>query len=89
MEAETLTISLPRNLSNALAERARRSGRDAAEYVEDLIERDICNPSLDEMLAPFRQEFGDSGMTDDELDELVEEIRDDIYREKLAASERH
>jgi len=86
MEAETLTISLPPNVSSALAERARRSGRDATEYVEDLVERDVCRPSLDELLAPVREDFARSGMTEDELDELVDEIREEIHQEKLAAN---
>jgi len=88
MEAETLTISLPANVSSALAERARRTGRDAAEYVEDLVERDVCRPSLDEILAPVRAEFAASGMTEDELDELIEAERQAIWDEKHAGRNR-
>ncbi len=39
---------------------------------------------LDEILAPFRCEVEESGITDDELDALVEEARKEIYQEKLA-----
>lgn len=84
MEGDTLTISLPRNISTALVERARRSGRDAAEYVENLVARDVARPSLEELLAPFHQQVEESEITEDEFDELVEGIREDIWQEQLA-----
>ena len=37
-----------------------------------------------EFAAPVRKAFHDSGMTDAELAELVEEAREEIWREKLA-----
>jgi plasmid stability protein len=40
--------------------------------------------TLDEILAPVREEFERSGMTDEELGSLVEEIREEIWQEKQA-----
>ena len=65
-----------------LAERAARAGQDVASYLHHLIDRDIDLESLDAILAPMRRNFEESGMTDDDLAALVEEVREDIWREK-------
>ncbi|HEV3386723.1 MAG TPA: hypothetical protein VG097_18045 [Gemmata sp.] len=45
---------------------------------------DIIMPekTLDEILAPFRQSFAESGMTEEELDVLIEEARKEVWEEK-------
>lgn len=83
METMTLTINLPKDVGAALADKAKKSGRGATEFVEDLVTKEVTKPSLDEILAPFRREVEKSGITDDEFDEFVEEIREEIYQEKL------
>ena len=58
-------------------------GKDVSEYVEGLIEKEIDKPkTLDEILAPFRREVKTSGITDDELDDLIENERQAIWEEK-------
>jgi hypothetical protein len=79
----TITIRLTDDEQRQLAERAARNGRDVAEYVHLLIERDIRGPSAaDQALAPFRRQVEESGMTDDELGEFFAEVRDEVWREK-------
>lgn len=39
-------------------------------------------PSLEEILAPIRQDFAESGMSEDELEGLIEDARNAVYREK-------
>jgi hypothetical protein len=41
-------------------------------------------PSVDELLAPFRQQVEESSITDDELDRLGEELRKEVRQEKQA-----
>jgi hypothetical protein len=65
-----------------LSEKARRAGSDPASYVKSLIARDLGKSSLNEILAPFRQEVTASGITDDELTSLFEEAREDVWREQ-------
>jgi hypothetical protein len=66
-----------------LAERAASNGRDLDAYIHLLIERDIQRPAeLEEALAPFRRQIEESGMTDDELGDFFEEIRDEVWQEK-------
>ena len=78
----TLTINLPKDVGTALEKRAQTSGRDSAEYVEDLVTKEVNTPSLDEILAPFRREVEESGMTDDELDTLFTEARKEVFKAK-------
>jgi hypothetical protein len=78
----TITIVLRPEQERRLAERAARAGQDVASYVRHLIDRDIDAESLDAILAPVRRNFEESGMTDDDLAALVEEVREDIWREK-------
>lgn len=40
--------------------------------------------ALDEILAPVRQEFAESGMTENELDEFMNSVRNSVYQEKTA-----
>jgi hypothetical protein len=66
-----------------LSERAARNGRDVVAYVHLLIERDIQVPAaVDQALAPFRRQVEASGMTDDELGDFFEEVRDEVWQEK-------
>ncbi len=37
--------------------------------------------TTDERLAPFRQQVEDSGITDEELDKLFEELREEAWQE--------
>jgi hypothetical protein len=79
----TFTIRLSDDEQRQLAERAARNGRDLVDYVHLLIERDIqASVALDQALAPFRRQVEESGMTDDELAEFFEEVREDAWQEK-------
>jgi hypothetical protein len=81
----TITISLSPEQEKRLAERAARAGQEISAYVHQLIDRDIRAESLDALLAPVRRDFEQSGMTDDDLAALVEEVREDIWREKQSS----
>lgn len=83
METMTLKIQVPKNIGVILEEKAKNNGKEIAEYVEGLIEKDIDRPkTLDEILAPIRKNFAESGMTEEGLDELIESERQAIWEEK-------
>ena len=72
----TITIRLSDEEQWMLAEPGTRNGRDLADFIHLLIERDIKGPvAMDEVLGPFRQQMEESGMTDDELGAFFEEVR--------------
>lgn len=72
MDTTTLTINLPRDVGTALETKAKLSRRDTAEYVEYLVTKEVNRPSLDEILAPIREGFKKSGMTEMELENLID-----------------
>jgi len=90
-----ITVDLAPEEEKKLGERARASGQNLAEFVRDLIRKEIHgNPpqsaagTFDQILAPVREGFDRSSMTEQELDDLVEEAREDVYREKHGKSSR-
>lgn len=76
------TISIPAELEQKIARRAASRGLPMEEYVREVLRRDAEAPSLDEILAPVREQFAASGMTEEELDALVEKERQAIWDEK-------
>ena len=80
-----ITISIPAEMQEKLQRRAIESGQDVEAYVERLIEKALSGPpSIDELLAPVRKQFAESGMTEEELDALIEEAREEVWQEKQA-----
>jgi hypothetical protein len=77
----TITINLSPDQQRRLTAKAAQAGRELSAYVQQLIDRDIDVESLDAILAPVRRNFEQSSMTDEELTTLVEEVREDIWRE--------
>ncbi len=77
-----VTISIPAELAPKLLLAASQKGQDIVAYILQLVVRDITAPSLDEILAPVREQFAASGLTEDELDAIFEEERQAIWEEK-------
>lgn len=77
-----LVIQLSADEEASLEQRAATRGQEPSEYARTVLLRDLERQTLDEILAPFRKEVEESGMTDDELDALFEEAREEVWREK-------
>ena len=81
----TLTIQVPQKVGIVLEEKAKNQGKDVSSYIENLIEKDLNErKTLDEILAPIRRNFAESGMTEDDLDALIESERQAMWEEKNA-----
>ncbi len=79
----TITIMLPPETERKLVERAERIGQNVETLARQLIERGItADATLDEILAPFRRQVSESGMSDDDLTALFEEARTEAHRER-------
>jgi len=74
-------LEISEDLERKLVDRARSNGQDASQYVHGLLERDLTAPTLDEVLQPLRDQVEKSGMSEEELDALVEQARDARFRE--------
>ncbi|MBK8269181.1 MAG: hypothetical protein IPK83_13090 [Planctomycetes bacterium] len=68
----TLQITLNSEAEERLRRRAQANGEDVAVCAAQLIQEALREPSLDEVLAPVRKAFEESGMTEDELSDLLE-----------------
>lgn len=84
MHTETIEVAgLPETVIKALDERAKEIGTTAPEYVRCLIEEDLSAPlSVRLLYAPIRKQIKESGVSDVELDTLLQEAREEAYQER-------
>lgn len=78
-------ITLTPELEKVIEKRAKAKGTTTeAVALEGLHAQFLApaKPSLDEILAPVRREFEASGMTESELDALIEEAREEVWQEQ-------
>ena len=69
MGTTTLTINLPRDVSVALENKAKVSGKGVAEYVEDLVVRQVKRPTLRELFSDIRENIN---VSDEDLEEEID-----------------
>ncbi|MEW6130671.1 MAG: hypothetical protein AB1757_26810 [Acidobacteriota bacterium] len=81
-----ITITIEPEVQAKLQQRAQSLGQDIKEFVESVVKQEALKPvkSVDEILAPVRQEFAESGMTEDELDDFLNDVREKAWQEKPA-----
>lgn len=84
-----LTITVTEEAKSALEQRAREHGcSDVNKYVERLIATDLlAAKSFDEILAPIRRTFQESGMSEDDIAALFEEAREEAYHDRTASKQ--
>ena len=88
-ETERLEITgLPVGTRRALEELARENDQTAEDYARMVLEAKIlAQKPFREILAPVREGFEETGITDDELAALVEKAREDFHRERPTEDE--
>ena len=75
-------IQLPTETIQALSVIAKEKGKTAEEYVRDMVDTEIlASKPFAEILAPMRQGFAESGMTEEEITALFEQARDEVHQE--------
>jgi predicted DNA-binding protein len=83
-----ITINIGHEMKERLEQRAMDCGQDVTEYLEKLIEKDLSAPiSLRALYAPVREQIRKSGISDEELDVLLDEARDEAFRERQTKSQ--
>jgi len=82
----SITIELPPETEQKLRHRAAASGRDVLAFVVDTLEEKLRSPpeSFEEILAPIHEEFRESGMTESELDEFLQQEIEAVRKERRA-----
>jgi len=81
-----LSLSISPEAEAKLKERAAAAGIDVSTYATRALERVATRPSLDEVLAPLRAEFDRSGMSEDELTELLEQAKHEMRAQERAGT---
>jgi hypothetical protein len=80
-----LTLRLSEGAREKLAERAAASGTDVAGYVSTIVEQNTQKPlSLEAISGPIFQRFLESGMTDDQLGDLLEKEKHEARAQRRA-----
>lgn len=75
-------IALSAQVDALLREEAARAGKDPAEYGAILLEAILRREALDRELAPVREAYRQSGLSDDELAEELERAKHDMRAEQ-------
>jgi len=88
MSAQTetlqLTISgLPAGTRSALEEIGRQIGKSVEDYLRGVIEAELlAQKPFREILAPIREDFRKTGLTEEEFDQIIERERQAIWDEQ-------
>ena len=72
-----LTVQITPETEARLRARAAAAGLDVQTFAARALERLASRPPLEVTLAPLREEFDESGMSEDQLAELLETARHD------------
>jgi hypothetical protein len=78
----TLSITLSPAAEDRLRAKAAATGQPLDAYASLILERAATSPSVEEVLAPFRKQVAESGMTDGELDAFFEEVREKAFQDR-------
>lgn len=91
-----ITIDLPSEVESKIKTQASNNGLKVEEYIKSLIEEETerrelkrgnSEETFDEILAPIRKGFEESGMSEEELLEFFEEVREEVWQEKQKQNE--
>jgi hypothetical protein len=79
----TITIEISKEAERRLRKRADLSGKEVGAFVRDLVEREAerPEPTFEELVAPIHEDFAKSGMTQEELDQLTDELIREVRAE--------
>ena len=66
----SMRVKLSRKAKEKLTSLAAEHGQGIDEFASELLEQAVTRPNLDELLAPVRADFANSGMSEQEIMEL-------------------
>jgi metal-responsive CopG/Arc/MetJ family transcriptional regulator len=82
--AHSVLVPLPSDLARTIDKLAERRGQDRGQFIVSFLQEQLCRSplSFEELIAPIAADFRHSGMTEEDLDALVEEERQAMWEEK-------
>jgi hypothetical protein len=66
-----MTISIPDDVVARLEKRAAISGQTVPAYAAMLVADTVTKPTIDELLEPVRDDFANTGMSEDEIADFL------------------
>lgn len=82
MQTITLEIKDPKTMKE-LEETARQRGKRPEDFILELLEAELlADKPFEEIVAPLEESFDESGMAEEEFDDLIEKERQAIWDEK-------
>lgn len=78
----TLTVQLDADAEIRLVDKAREAGVGVEEYVTRLLEAEALRPTLIEISGPIRAAFQATGMTEEQLGELLEKAKHEMRADR-------
>ena len=85
----TITITLSPEEEARLRQRATESGEDVNRFLHTLIQRELqeegalhAGMTFEQILAPVHEYSRRMGYTEEDLDEVFEQARNEVYREQ-------
>ena len=80
---QTIEIPLPEELLRLVDEKAHSTGLERDDCIRAVLSKEVAGePSISEILAPFRDQVANNGISDEELNRLFSETREESYRER-------
>ncbi|MGH9948908.1 MAG: hypothetical protein ACRD6X_17175 [Pyrinomonadaceae bacterium] len=77
----TLTIELPVKTEKVLRNRAERRGKKLGAFIEELLEQEV-ELSFEELVRPIHEETKRLGLTEKDIEELIDTELAAVRREK-------
>jgi hypothetical protein len=80
----SVLVQLPSDLARMIDTLAERRGQDRDQFIVSFLQEQLDGSahSFEEMMAPIAEDFRRSGMTEGDLDALVEQERQAMWDEK-------
>ncbi len=79
-----VALNLPTHLLTQIEALAAASGKDRVEVIVEMLKRELPLPSLADAVGPVHENFRQSGMTEEEVDTLIEEEVKAVRAERRA-----
>lgn len=78
----SITIQLNDATIDLIERQAREAGTDVAFYVSRLVRKAAIRERYDTVFKPIQEGFERTGVSEGEWDHLIEEAREEIWREE-------
>ncbi len=82
--ALSVLVPLPLDLARTIDNLAERRGQDRVQFIVSFLQEQLNRPvsSFEELMTPIAEDFKHSGLSEDDLDILVEQERQAIWDER-------